>query len=149
MKIEFVLEGSSPSSLKKVFKSAAALSLFEDYRQRISHFAPCQLAILPSQKESGTVHWICHTSAKAKMLSSEQLAEKISKSLDSGVKLCRIMIGGPNGWNEKTLQNLQPDLLWSFGPMTLPHELAILVAAEQIYRGWTILRNLPYHKGHS
>ena len=56
-----------------------------------------------------------------------------------------LVIGGSRG--------LSPDLLaaatdrWSLGPLTLPHELARVVAVEQLYRACTLLRGEPYHKG--
>jgi len=46
------------------------------------------------------------------------------------------------------MNQIQPHLIWSFGAMTLPHELASVVAAEQIYRAISILKNHPYHSGH-
>jgi 23S rRNA (pseudouridine1915-N3)-methyltransferase len=55
-----------------------------------------------------------------------------------------LIVGGSDG--------LDPDLLaecheaWSLGPLTLPHELARVVACEQLYRGFTILRGEKYHK---
>ncbi|HEU5039623.1 MAG TPA: 23S rRNA (pseudouridine(1915)-N(3))-methyltransferase RlmH [Gemmatimonadales bacterium] len=56
-----------------------------------------------------------------------------------------LLIGGSRG--------LAPGLItgasarWSLGPLTLPHELARVIVAEQLYRGMTILRGGPYHKG--
>jgi 23S rRNA (pseudouridine1915-N3)-methyltransferase len=56
-----------------------------------------------------------------------------------------LVIGGSRG--------LAPGLIagaharWSLGPLTLPHELARVVVAEQLYRAMTILRGEPYHKG--
>ena len=58
------------------------------------------------------------------------------------------MIGGPEGFTPGELEAMAPGLRWSFGPMTLPHELASVVAAEQIYRALTILHRQPYHSGH-
>ena len=58
-----------------------------------------------------------------------------------------VVLGGSHG--------LDPSLLaraahrWSLGPLTLPHELARVVVFEQLYRGFTILRGEPYHKGHA
>ena len=54
------------------------------------------------------------------------------------------MLGGPLGHHADLLQ--RADEVWSLGPLTLPHELARVVVAEQIYRALTILRDVPYHK---
>lgn len=82
------------------------------------------------------------------MFSSEELAAQLDRVLQGGFKSLNVAIGGADGFTAEDKKNLRPDLIWSFGPMTLPHELAAVVAAEQIYRAWTILRNLPYHSGH-
>ena len=66
---------------------------------------------------------------------SEFLAERRMASLD----LCFI-VGGPRG-----LELDRRDLSLSFGPMTLPHQLARVVLLEQIYRAHKILANEPYH----
>jgi 23S rRNA (pseudouridine1915-N3)-methyltransferase len=55
-------------------------------------------------------------------------------------------VGPADGWSEYARAQAQSTL--SFGPMTLPHELARLVLAEQIYRAFTILAGHPYHSGH-
>jgi 23S rRNA (pseudouridine1915-N3)-methyltransferase len=76
--------------------------------------------------------------------SSEQLARKLERWRIDARPLA-FVIGGSRG--------LTPDFLasateqWSLGPLTLPHELARVVVAEQLYRGMTILRGEPYHKG--
>jgi 23S rRNA (pseudouridine1915-N3)-methyltransferase len=76
-------------------------------------------------------------------LSSEALAKRLDR-WRQGAQPMAVVIGGSHG--------LDPDLLaacherWSLGPATLPHELARVVALEQLYRAWTILRGEPYHK---
>lgn len=55
-----------------------------------------------------------------------------------------LAIGGASGLAEAVLA--AADRRLSLGPQTLSHELAQVVLAEQIYRGWTILRGEPYHK---
>ena len=57
-----------------------------------------------------------------------------------------LAIGPADGWSPKAIQD--SDLRLSFGPMTLPHALARLVLAEQVYRAATILGGHPYHLGH-
>jgi 23S rRNA (pseudouridine1915-N3)-methyltransferase len=76
--------------------------------------------------------------------SSEELARRLERWLHEGRPVA-LAIGGSHG--------LAPELVagasdrWSLGPLTLPHELARVVVAEQLYRAGTILRGEPYHKG--
>ena len=112
---------------------------------------PCDIAgAIPSnfKKSSGTKIWLCERGVPAKTFSSEEISVHLEKLLGVGSKELWIVIGGADGFSKSEITRLKPDLLWSFGALTLPHELAAIVAGEQIYRAWTILRNLPYHVGH-
>jgi 23S rRNA (pseudouridine1915-N3)-methyltransferase len=56
-----------------------------------------------------------------------------------------LVIGGSRGLDPGFLA--RASTRWSLGPLTLPHELARVLVLEQLYRGFTILRGEPYHKG--
>jgi 23S rRNA (pseudouridine1915-N3)-methyltransferase len=152
MRIQFCLAwAKSGSPLHKAFKLSQAYSLFREYVERIASFVSCEVS---GGREAGTLRkpatkvWICHRGAGAKMFSSEELAKEIEKLRLSGTKELHIVIGGPDGFSEKDLEMWNPDLKWSFGSLTFPHELAAVVASEQIYRALTILHYLPYHSCH-
>ncbi len=81
---------------------------------------------------------------RGKTPSSREFAELIGKWMDEGVQSISFLIGGANGHSEKLRE--QSDYKLSFGRMTLPHMLARVVLAEQIYRAKTILDGHPYHK---
>ncbi len=81
---------------------------------------------------------------RGKTPSSREFAELIGKWLDEGVQSISFLIGGANGHAEKLRE--KADYKLSFGRMTLPHMLARVVLAEQIYRAKTILDGHPYHK---
>lgn len=134
----------------KPFKFSAYDEAFAEYLKRTLHFAPCQIFPKKSSEAPrvGLQTWLCDRSPRAKILSSENVAERLEKSLNSGIRELHIWVGDADGFSEPEIQKIAPDLRWSFGPMTLPHELAAVVAAEQIYRAFTILNNLPYHGGH-
>lgn len=55
-----------------------------------------------------------------------------------------ILIGGPDGLSQACLARANER--WSLSGLTLPHPLVRIVLIEQLYRGWTILQNHPYHK---
>jgi 23S rRNA (pseudouridine1915-N3)-methyltransferase len=56
-----------------------------------------------------------------------------------------LLIGGSHGLDPSLIK--RATVSWSLGPLTLPHELARVVVYEQVYRGFTILNHMPYHKG--
>ena len=65
-------------------------------------------------------------------------------ALHSTPEVC-FVIGGAFGLGTGILDRAHKR--WSLSEATLPHQLARLVLAEQLYRAGTIMRNEPYHKG--
>ncbi len=151
MKIFFKAAWAKGNVMRKNFKSDATFALAEEYVGRICHFAPCKLlALEPKLKKSdNSVLWFCDTAKNAQALSTGDLALRLRQLETSGVREWSVVIGGADGFDEESKRRLKPDFLWSFGPMTLPHELALVVAVEQVYRAYTVLRNLPYHTRHA
>ena len=81
---------------------------------------------------------------RGKMLSSEEIADFIEKKEVSGISEISFVIGGSNGLSDEALK--KASLVLSFGKITFPHQLFRVVLSEQIYRAFTILKGLPYHK---
>ncbi len=78
------------------------------------------------------------------LITSRGFAARLKTWMDEGVPCVVFLIGGANGHDESLKK--QADLKISFGRMTLPHMLARVVLAEQLYRAKTILDNHPYHR---
>lgn len=78
-------------------------------------------------------------------MSSSELAAMLGARMVQGSGDIAFLIGGAFGLDPETIREARRTL--SLGSMTLPHEMARLVFAEQLYRAGTILRNEPYHKG--
>jgi 23S rRNA (pseudouridine1915-N3)-methyltransferase len=76
--------------------------------------------------------------------SSEAFAHSLAKLRDGGTRTLAFLIGGADGLGEEAL--VRADLRLSLGPMTLPHGLARIVLAEQLYRAATLLAGHPYHR---
>jgi 23S rRNA (pseudouridine1915-N3)-methyltransferase len=147
MRLRFSLAWLKPAQAPaKAFKSSAAFSLVREYIERIGHFLPCEAGAYPAKTRSCV--WVCERAKKSTAASSEDLARELQKCMNSGVQVLEIVIGGPDGFTDKDLDAMRPSFRWSFGPLTLPHELAAVIATEQIYRALTILHHRPYHSGH-
>jgi len=81
---------------------------------------------------------------KGKAWSSMQWAGALEKARLSGKSRLVLVVGGALGLDPAVTR--RADQLVSFGPPTMAHELAALVAAEQLYRACTILAGMPYHR---
>jgi 23S rRNA (pseudouridine1915-N3)-methyltransferase len=77
--------------------------------------------------------------SEGQQMDSLQFANFIDERRQSGRDLC-FVIGGPRGLDLDSC-----DLKLSFGPITLPHQLARVVLIEQIYRAHKIIAREPYH----
>jgi 23S rRNA (pseudouridine1915-N3)-methyltransferase len=126
-------------------KDPHANALAADYIKRAGHYAPSQMSeIRPGRSD----FWSKHPTAKkilldpaGRALDSAAFADLFAKAEMAGHDLV-FVVGGHDGlpaeWRERA------DLLVSLSAMTMPHELARAVLAEQIYRAFTMLRGHPY-----
>jgi 23S rRNA (pseudouridine1915-N3)-methyltransferase len=84
---------------------------------------------------------------RGKAMTSEDFAQWLGRERDEGRQLIVFAIGPADGWSAASRKRAA--LLLSLGPMTMAHELARVVLAEQIYRALTILAGHPYHRAGS
>lgn len=78
------------------------------------------------------------------MATSAEFAHRLAAVRDGGAASFGLLIGGPDGIDADLRSNAQFSL--AFGRLTWPHQLARIMAAEQIYRAMTILAGHPYHR---
>jgi len=79
-----------------------------------------------------------------KMLTSEELAERIEKLGIQGKSSIAFVIGGSIGLGKEVLK--RSDYALSFSKMTFPHQLMRVILLEQVYRSYRIMNGEPYHK---
>src|SRR5690606_21179117 len=78
-----------------------------------------------------------------KSFSSIGFADEIQKKMNSGIKNLIFVIGGPYGFPPSVYERANGKI--SLSQMTFSHQMVRLFFIEQLYRGFTILRNEPYH----
>jgi len=123
----------SPLSVAEVAESRAATASV-----RIEAEGKVLLAKVPSS------HKLICFDATGSTLSSEAFAKLLARYRDDGTEGVAFLIGGADGLAIAVLE--RAGRIVSLGPMTLPHGLARIVLAEQIYRAMTILSGHPYHR---
>lgn len=137
--------------------------LIDDYQKRLSFYIKFDLEIIADiknvknlselqQKEkegelilskiTSTDHLIL-LDENGKNFSSLEFSEELQKKMNSGIKTLVFVIGGPYGFSEAVYQKAHSKI--SLSKMTFSHQMVRLFFIEQLYRGFTILRNEPYH----
>ena len=129
------------------------------YIDRIAAYMPCQTEAFAS--EAAFLAWLSHPKqsgrtaalpvlldSRGRQLSSTEFAAWLGARRDQGLQHIVFAIGPADGWSSSAVDAAKTGLLLSFGPITMAHELARLVLAEQLYRACTILSGHPYHSGH-
>ncbi|MBL7544671.1 MAG: 23S rRNA (pseudouridine(1915)-N(3))-methyltransferase RlmH [Bdellovibrionaceae bacterium] len=134
----------------------------ETYSEKISHFTSFEIKTLRTQanerdqkdirikKEGQAVldllkpeDFLVLLDEKGQALTSMKFSEHLNRILNSGKKQVYFLIGGPYGVSDEI--KMRASLKINLSPFTLNHLVAQVVLLEQIYRGFTILKNLPYH----
>lgn len=80
---------------------------------------------------------------KGKRQNSKEYAQQVQLALNSGKKRIVFIIGGAFGVSSDLISRAQ--VVLNLSPMVMNHAVAQVVALEQTYRAFTILKNLPYH----
>tara|TARA_B100000497_G_scaffold45556_2_gene52767 strand:- start:10735 stop:11208 length:474 start_codon:yes stop_codon:yes gene_type:complete len=137
--------------------------LIEEYSKRLSFYVSFNIEIIPdiknaknkSKKQQKIAEGnellkrieksdtIIILDEKGKTFSSVEFSIFLQKKMNSGLKNLIFVIGGPYGFSEEIYQRANAKI--SLSTMTFSHQMVRLFFIEQLYRGFTILRNEPYH----
>ena len=154
MKIQLLLTGKTTD--------ARLASLIDDYQQRLKHYVPFELVVIPDIKNAKSLSQDQLKTAEGEAILSRltpamdvllldehgrefrsiEYADFLQKKMTSGKDLT-LIIGGAYGFSEAVYQRANGKI--SLSQMTFSHQMIRLMAIEQLYRAMTILRNEPYH----
>ena len=133
-----------------------AQQLLTQYLDRIGHYLPVAAPVYRSEAalldalgkaKSRAAPVAVLLDSRGRQLRSEQLAALLEMHKQTATQLLVFGVGPADGWSPSVRDSA--GMLLSLGAMTLPHELARVVLAEQLYRACTILAGHPYHAGHA
>ena len=159
MKITLITVGKIK---EKYLKDAIA-----EYTKRLSKYCKLEIIEVPDEKTPDQASEVVEEGIRSKegekilryikddmyvitleiagrMLTSEELAEKIEKLSIQGKSSIAFVIGGSIGLGQEVLK--RSDYALSFSKMTFPHQLMRVILLEQVYRSYRIINGEPYHK---
>jgi 23S rRNA (pseudouridine1915-N3)-methyltransferase len=137
--------------------------LIDDYSKRLSFYIKFDVEIIPDiknvknfsetqQKEKegelilakiSNTDQLILLDENGKIFSSRSFSEELQKKMNAGIKTLVFVIGGPYGFSDTVYNKATAKI--SLSSMTFSHQMVRLFFIEQLYRGFTILKNEPYH----
>lgn len=134
-------------------KLAFAAAGVEEYLGRLKPFANVSLDLLKAgTKESESAALLERSEGmyrvvldeKGEHVPSTMVAARMGAWEQRSIKNVALIIGGADGHTEALRRSA--DWVWSMSKLTFQHEMALVIALEQIYRAYTIKAGLPYHR---
>jgi 23S rRNA (pseudouridine1915-N3)-methyltransferase len=137
--------------------------LISVYQNRLSHYVKFSFEIIPDLKNSKNLSKKLQKEEEGKLILSKITSTDrlllldengkemnsvgfstfLQKQMNSGIKQLVLVIGGPYGFSDVVYKKAAGRLALS--KMTFSHQMVRLFVIEQLYRGFTILKNEPYH----
>lgn len=138
-------------------------TLINQYTKRLKHYVPFSFEVIPDIKNVKNRSESLQKKAEGqeilkrlqpadalilldengKQYSSVSFSQFLQKKMNSGLKNLTFVIGGPYGFSDEVYERANGKL--SLSKMTFSHQMVRVFFIEQLYRGFTILRNEPYH----
>jgi 23S rRNA (pseudouridine1915-N3)-methyltransferase len=127
--------------------------IVNEYTSRISHYSSIDWKFINTSdiEEEGekilkaipNKAYIVILDEKGKSLNSLEFSDFLNKRLNESIKDLVFIIGGSYGVSKKVKDTA--NFVWSLSDLVFPHELVRSILAEQIYRGFSILKGIKYH----
>ncbi len=122
-----------------------------EYADRFAHYSKLDLRFLKPGPDlefrllaESAGHFRILLDERGKQFTSRKFADEIVRWENRSIPRAALLVGPADGWSDGFRK--QADLLWALSTLTLQHELALLVAMEQLYRAATIKAGSPYHR---
>ncbi|MGB5647345.1 23S rRNA (pseudouridine(1915)-N(3))-methyltransferase RlmH [Muriicola sp.] len=138
-------------------------AMISEYQKRLQHYIKFELEVIPALKSTknlsipeqlekegeailariGTTDVMVLLDEQGKQYPSIDFANYLQKFMNAGTRQLVFVVGGPYGFSNTVYIRSQDKI--SLSAMTFSHQMVRLFFVEQLYRGFTILRNEPYH----
>ena len=122
---------------------------FDTYSRRLRGKIRLQLVEVPAPRrgknakvEAGAYRIALDEGGR--VLTTQMMASRFSTWCEDGSNVA-FFVGGADGLSDEAIASVNE--IWSLSSLTLAHSLARIVFAEQVYRAYSLMEGLPYHRG--